>query len=58
MNLFGIPLNVLVVSVFLSINKLGVGGALSISSAALGLATVCMFQLRRLIEKKDGNAIA
>jgi hypothetical protein len=58
MNIFGIPLNVLVVSVFLSINKLGVGGALSISSAALGLATVCMFKLRQLMEKNDGNAIA
>jgi hypothetical protein len=45
MNLFGIPLNVLVVSVFLSISKLGLIGALGISSAALGLATICMTKL-------------
>jgi len=51
MNLFGIPLNVLVVSVFLSIEKLGVSGALSVSSAALGLGTFCMLRLRTLISK-------
>lgn len=50
MNLFGIPLNVLVVSVFLSIHKLGLQGALSISSGALAVATVCMFQLRRRVK--------
>jgi MFS transporter, MFS domain-containing protein family, molybdate-anion transporter len=49
MNLFGIPLNVLVVSVFLSINKLGVGGALTISSLALGLATLCMIRLQQIV---------
>ena len=48
MNLFGIPLNVLVVSVFLSISKLGLTGALSVSSAALGVATLCMVGLTRL----------
>jgi len=52
MNLFGIPLNVLVVSVFLSIHRLGVGGALGISSGALGLATVCMYSLRRIVSGK------
>jgi MFS transporter, MFS domain-containing protein family, molybdate-anion transporter len=46
MNLFGIPLNVLVVSVFLSIQKLGVHGALSISSGALAIATLCMYALQ------------
>ena len=56
MNLFGIPLNVLVVTVFLSINKLGVGGALTVSSAALGLATVCMYALRRMVSRsKEGG---
>jgi len=50
MNLFGIPLNVLVVSVFLSIQALGVGGALSIATGALSIATACMFQLRSLKE--------
>jgi len=48
MNLFGIPLNVLVVSVFLSIKKLGVSGALSISTGALALATVSMFKLKSI----------
>lgn len=46
MNLFGIPLNVLVVSVFLSIKKLGVSGALGVSSGALGLATMAMIKLK------------
>ena len=46
MNLFGIPLNVLVVTVFLSIKKLGVSGALGVSAGALGLATASMFKLR------------
>ena len=35
MNLFGIPLNAMVVSVFLSIERLGVQGALGVSTAAL-----------------------
>ena len=51
MNLFGIPLNVLVVSVFLSIQRLGLQGALSISSGALAVATLCMIRLRSLIAK-------
>lgn len=55
MNLFGIPLNVLVVSVFLSIDKLGVGGALTVSSTALGLATLCMLQLRRMASKEAAS---
>lgn len=53
MNLFGIPLNVLVVGVFLSISKLGLSGALGISSAALGTATLCMLTLTRLLRKED-----
>jgi MFS family permease len=56
MNLFGIPLNVLVVSVFLSIKWLGVNGALSVSSGALGVATLCMFTLRRMIAKEVKEA--
>ena len=39
MNLFGIPLNLLVISVFLSIKRLGVSGALRVATGALGLAT-------------------
>jgi MFS family permease len=45
MNLFGIPLNVLVVAVFLSIQTLGVTGALTVSSVALGVATAAMGRL-------------
>jgi len=56
MNLFGIPLNVLVVSVFLSIKRLGVTGALSISTGALGVAAACMFALRRLNAKEVATA--
>ena len=47
MNLFGIPLNALVVTVFLSIHKLGVSGALQVATGALAIATACMFQLAR-----------
>ena len=45
MNLFGVPLNLIVVSVFLSIKSLGVSGALACASAALGVAAVCMTTL-------------
>lgn len=48
MNLFGIPLNLLVVSVFLSTNKLGLKGALSVSSGALAVAALCMHKLRSM----------
>lgn len=48
MNLFGIPLNALVVGVFLSIKKLGVTGALSVSTGALGVATLAMLKLKSL----------
>lgn len=49
MNLFGIPLNVLVVSVFMFVKYLGVNGALGISSSALALATLCMVKLNGYI---------
>lgn len=42
MNLFGIPLNLIVVTVFLSMRQLGVQGALGCASVALFVATVCM----------------
>jgi MFS family permease len=57
MNLFGIPLNVLVVSVFLSINYLGLGGALLISSGALAVATACMFKLRSIYKKENESTV-
>jgi len=56
MNLFGIPLNVLVVSVFLSIKRLGVGGALSISTGALGLATLSMLKLKAMVRNEGKQA--
>lgn len=55
MNLFGIPLNVMVVSVFLSIERLGVQGALGVSTTALALATACGFQLKRLVKESDSK---
>merc|ERR1712224_807850 len=54
MNLFGIPLNALVVSVFLSIKQLGVGGALSIATGALSIATASMSMLLQS-SQKDQN---
>merc|ERR1719159_715717 len=47
MNLFGIPLNMLVVGVFLSIGKLGLQGALKCSTLALSCATLAQFFLCR-----------
>jgi hypothetical protein len=55
MNLFGIPLNALVVTVFLSIKKLGVSGALSVSTGALGVATASMLALKRLTGKEESS---
>lgn len=45
MNLFGVPLNLIVVSVFLSIKSLGVSGALTVASGALAIAAACMTAL-------------
>lgn len=58
MNLFGIPLNVLVVSVFMFVKYLGVNGALGISSCALALATLCMVKLNGIIAKEASPALA
>jgi len=55
MNLFGIPLNALVVGVFLSIKRLGVSGALGISTGALALATASMFKLRSISKEAVAN---
>jgi len=52
MHLFGIPLNVMVVTVFLSIEKLGVRGALGVSTTALAAATACGLKLKRLVDKE------
>mmetsp|Transcript_1398 Transcript_1398/g.4053 ORF Transcript_1398/g.4053 Transcript_1398/m.4053 type:complete len:205 (+) Transcript_1398:1366-1980(+) len=55
MNLFGIPLNALVVTVFLGIKKLGVSGALSVSTGALGVATASMLALKKLAAKEESD---
>jgi len=52
MNLFGIPLNFLVVSVFLSIKYIGVTGALGVSTGALALASLSMFKLKSLAKEQ------
>jgi MFS family permease len=52
MNLFGIPLNLIVVSVFLSIRQLGVAGALTCASGALALACASM---AALASRKEEN---
>ena len=44
-NIFGIPLNLIVVSVFLSIKALGVSGALACSTAALAVAACAQIAL-------------
>jgi hypothetical protein len=49
MNLFAIPLNLIVVGVFLSISKLGLAGALTISTLALSGATLAQLALRRCV---------
>jgi hypothetical protein len=51
MNLFGIPLNAMVVSVFLSIERLGVQGALGVSTAALATALGCSWKLRSIVNE-------
>ena len=56
MNLFGIPLNLLVISVFLCIKRLGVSGALRVATGALGLATTCAAALVFLTRVPAGAA--
>lgn len=58
MNLFGIPLNALVISVFLSIRRLGVSGALAVATASLGLATAAMAALDRTLRTDSEEAVA
>jgi len=58
MNLFGIPLNLIVVGVFLSLGQLGLTGALSCSTAALGAALVAGLSLRATSASEDAAAAA
>lgn len=55
-NIFGIPLNLIVVSVFLSIKNLGVSGALGIATGALGIAGASMALLERLSESQEKSS--
>lgn len=48
LSLFGIPLNLLVVAIYLSIKQLGTTGALAVSAGALVIATGCMAKLRNV----------
>ena len=57
MNIFGIPLNLIVVSVFLSIKTLGVSGALGCSTIALTLASIMMILLNLSNKKTDTNKL-
>eukprot|EP00520_Triparma_pacifica_P001068 CAMPEP_0118667398 /NCGR_PEP_ID=MMETSP0785-20121206/19766_1 /TAXON_ID=91992 /ORGANISM="Bolidomonas pacifica, Strain CCMP 1866" /LENGTH=545 /DNA_ID=CAMNT_0006561851 /DNA_START=104 /DNA_END=1737 /DNA_ORIENTATION=+ len=52
MNIFGIPLNALVVAVFLGIKKLGVDGALKVSAASLCVASAAAIRLRGIMKKE------
>jgi hypothetical protein len=57
MNLFGIPLNLIVVSVFLSIRQLGVQGALKFAAGALAIACACMTALATMMRKSSTTAM-
>ena len=57
MNIFGVPLNLIVATALLSIESLGVGGALKCASGALGLAAVAQTMLLARSGKKDGQAV-
>ena len=52
MNLFGIPLNAIVVAVFLGIKRLGVDGALGVSAGALAIATAAAITLKSVLDKE------
>ena len=52
MSIYGIPLNVFVVTVFLFMGKLGSTGAFAIAALALLLASVCMLYLRRVRKRE------
>jgi hypothetical protein len=58
MNLYAIPLNLLVVAVFLLIGKLGLVGAFTVSATALGGSFASMLALRGLARKEQREADA
>ncbi|CAB9520511.1 Molybdate-anion transporter [Seminavis robusta] len=52
MTLFGVPLNAIVVTVFLLVPKLGAQGAMLVAAVCLGLATACMTGLYIAVMQK------
>eukprot|EP00588_Corethron_pennatum_P006854 CAMPEP_0194284354 /NCGR_PEP_ID=MMETSP0169-20130528/27437_1 /TAXON_ID=218684 /ORGANISM="Corethron pennatum, Strain L29A3" /LENGTH=540 /DNA_ID=CAMNT_0039030155 /DNA_START=85 /DNA_END=1707 /DNA_ORIENTATION=- len=56
LNLFGVPLNALVVISYLFITKLGMSGSLLVSAGALAVATVCMMKLCSIAKKEAVGA--
>jgi MFS family permease len=56
MALFAVPVNILVVAVFLFIHRLGSEGALSIATGALFLGAICMARLVYVVRLEQVNA--
>mmetsp|Transcript_21482 Transcript_21482/g.61569 ORF Transcript_21482/g.61569 Transcript_21482/m.61569 type:complete len:263 (+) Transcript_21482:420-1208(+) len=52
MSIYGIPLNVFVVTVFLLMGQLGSSGAFGVASVALSLSSICMLYLRRVRKRE------
>jgi MFS family permease len=57
MNLFGLPLNMIVISVVLSARWLGAQRSLAIATAALAVATVCGVGLAMTANATEGTAL-
>jgi MFS family permease len=57
MNLFGLPLNMIVISVVLSARWLGSQGSLAVASAALAIATVCGVGLAMTTNATEGAVV-
>ena len=53
MNLFGIPLNLAVVAVFLGMDRLGVKGALTVSAGGLAVCAAAAASLKSLMGKGE-----
>jgi MFS family permease len=53
MTLFAVPLNAMVVTVFLLLEKLGHRGGIAVAAAALGLATIAMLVLDRIQQQEE-----
>jgi hypothetical protein len=58
MNLFRVPLNLIVITTFLQIQRLGVVGALACSSVVLSLALLSQLSLRAKVSADEAEAAA